>query len=101
MDADDQNVEAGITGTGSAKPPAGRSAFPPDAAAGTAATPGTMRAAVLDARDRRPPWPSANSPSRYRPPARCSSRSGVVPSSLAGTHAAESPRSQALGRKEP
>ena len=49
MDADDQNVEAGITGAGSGKPPASRSAFLPGAAAGTAAVPGTMRAAVLDA----------------------------------------------------
>jgi NADPH2:quinone reductase len=49
MGADDQNVEVGIMGAGSGKPPASRSAFPPGAAAGTAAVPGTMRAAVLDA----------------------------------------------------
>ena len=49
MDADDQNVEAGIMGAGSGKPPASRRAFPPGAAAGRAAVPGTMRAVVLDA----------------------------------------------------
>ena len=49
MGADDQNVEAGIIGAGSGKPPASRSAFPPSTAAGTAAVPSTMRAAVLDA----------------------------------------------------
>ena len=36
-----------------------------------------MRAVVLDARDRRPPWPSASSRSRYRPSAGCSSGQGV------------------------
>ena len=49
MGADDQNVEAGIMGAGSGKPPASRSAFLAGAAAGRAAVPGTMRAAVLDA----------------------------------------------------
>jgi NADPH:quinone reductase-like Zn-dependent oxidoreductase len=49
MGADDQNVEAGIMGAGSGRPPASRRAFPSGAAAVTAAVPGTMRAVVLDA----------------------------------------------------
>ena len=49
MGADDQNVAAGIRGTGSGRRPASRRAFLAGAAAGTAAVPGTMRAVVLDA----------------------------------------------------
>ena len=49
MGTDDQNVAAGIMGTGSGKRPASRSAFPPGAAAGPGALTSTMRAVVLDA----------------------------------------------------
>ena len=62
MGADDQDVEAGIMGAGSGRPPASRRTFPAGAAAGTAAASGTMRAAVLDAPG--PPWPSASSRQR-------------------------------------
>jgi len=49
MGADDQDVEVGIVGAGSGRPPTSRRIFLAGAAAGTAAASGTMRAAVLDA----------------------------------------------------
>jgi 3-methyladenine DNA glycosylase Tag/predicted dinucleotide-binding enzyme len=49
MGADDQNVEVGIMGAGSGRPPDSRRASLATAAAGTAAVPGTKRAVVLDA----------------------------------------------------
>ena len=72
MDADDQNVEVGIMGAGSGKPPASRSAFP----RARRPCPAPCARPSWMPRDRRPPWPSASSRSRYRPPARCSSGSG-------------------------
>jgi hypothetical protein len=48
MGADDQNVEVGVMGAGSGRPPARRTVLA-GAAVGRAAMPGTMRAAVLDA----------------------------------------------------